>query len=278
MSTVDNSTGSTTLALLTKGAKGTMTKKTQRAMEKVGHLDVLQQSTHLIESLDESTALKKAKDALDSADENLFVLGGILDAIYTNAWHTGYDGFKDLVEDMFGMKLRKAMYLMKIYNDIVENEIPWEKVSGLGWTKLRVLSSILNLDNVDEWAERAAGMTVLQIQEFIRAMKDSEGEETDTVALEQEASTVTTLTFKVHDDQKEIVQDAIGQAKDAADTEYDGVALEYICMDYMGSTNTSAGSSGAKVTMVSLMQESSAEEVLQVFDRVFPEVSITATL
>jgi len=260
---------SSTLNLLTKQKTGT---KKEKAVE---HLDSIQRAVFLIEGLDEVSAQAKAKELLDSADESLFVFGGILDAIYTNAWHTGYEGFKEYVEEQFGMKIRKAMYLMKIYNDIVENEIPWEKVVKLGWTKLRVISGVLTLDNVDEWVERAEGMTVMQLQEYLKAMQKAE-HEGDTEGLEEEqVATVTTFQVKVHEDQRETILDAIGAAKDVSGTEFDAVALEYICMDYLGGSSADAV---AKVSLSQIMQNHSAKEVLTAFGGVFPEVKVSAEL
>ena len=50
----------------------------------------------------------------------------------------------------------------------------------------------------------------------------------------KEAATVTTITFKVHPDQKEIINQALEKAKQVIPTQVQTVALEGICQEYMG--------------------------------------------
>lgn len=84
----------------------------------------------------------------------------------------------------------------------------------------------------------------------------------------------TTMTFKLHEDQKATVREALEKAKHESGTTVDTVALEAIALDYLGS--------GSKLkaipTLKELMEIKSAEEVLQIFSEVFPNVSLEATL
>ena len=54
-----------------------------------------------------------------------------------------------------GSQGRKARYLISIYDNLVTKMIPWEKVSHLGWTKLKDLAPVLTPENVDEWVAKA---------------------------------------------------------------------------------------------------------------------------
>jgi len=254
---------STTVQLLRGNKKAT---KKDKAVE---HLDDIQKVCHIVENLDEDSAKAKATELANHVDETYFVLGGVLDVIYNNAWHTGYDTFKDYVEDVHGMKLRKALYLIQIYTDMVESGVAWEKVKSLGWSKLKVISGVITPDTVDDWVEHANNMSVRQLIEYVRGIKAKDNESEGEEALEEEdTSALTVFSVKLHEDQKETVLDAIGAAKEVAGTDYDAVALEYVCMDYLG------GNGGAKVSLVQLMQNHSSAEVLDAFEKVYPEVRI----
>ena len=268
-----NETESATVALLKKGGK----KQTKAKGGKAAELDVIQQTVNLVENLTEAKATEVAHSLLDEAESNLFTLGGVFDAIYTHAWHSGYDAFKDYIEDNFGMKIRKAMYLMKIYNDLVASEVAWEKVAKLGWTKLRIISGELTNDNVDDWVKRATAMTTLQLQEYIKGLHSGEIKEGDP---EETPSTITTMTFKVHADQKETILEAVETAKGAAETEFDAVALEMICLDYLaGSTGTGKKTKKGKTpSLKDVIKSHSIEDVLNMVEKVFPDVEISATL
>jgi hypothetical protein len=51
---------------------------------------------------------------------------------------------------------------------------------------------------------------------------------------EQGPKTITTKTFKLHPDQKELVEEMLTKAKDEGNTEFDTVALEYVAQNYIG--------------------------------------------
>ena len=49
------------------------------------------------------------------------------------------------------------------------------------------------------------------------------------------AKNVVTKTFKLHDDQKAVVDSALADARTKGSTDVDSVALELICQEYLGS-------------------------------------------
>ena len=185
----------------------------------------------------------------------------------------GTDSFKDFIYDEFKLRYSKACYLMRIYNDLVAAEIPWEKVAGIGWTKLVEVSSILSLENVDEWVGKIEGpppMTVLQVHEAVKAIKVG-SLSTSGVDPVEPSSPISTITFKVHTDQKENIAAAIAKAMGEADTEFKGVALDAICLNYL---------SGGKVSkpkpLSELFKAYEPEDVLESFAVAFPDIDVMA--
>ena len=234
--------------------------------------DLIVETVKEISALDKETALQVVPTLIDSMGFANFKLGGVLSAIQDNDWWTdsGYAKFKEFIPGEFGLHYRKALYLIKIYDALVEADIPWSKVSGLGWSKLKDLADILTPENVDEWVAKATDMTILQLQEAIKAYKAGELSADGTT--DPDSSGVTTITFTVHPDQKETIIEAIDQAKEDADTEFKGVALEAICLNFL------AGGSTKKAKTPSLkavMEKSSVEAVFEAFEAVFPDINIT---
>lgn len=237
--------------------------------------DLIVQTAHEVENLKEDKAFKMVPALLDSTAQGDFKLGGVLSVIQAQGWYMdrGYENFRGYVESECGLNYRKAMYLISIYNGLVESGVKWEQVKHLGWTKLKELSSILTSENVLDWVAKAEEMTVLQLQEYIKAQSagTSTGGDEPT---QTEAKKTTTMTFKLHEDQKQTVKEALAKAKHETGTQVDTVALEHICLDFLGGQ-----SKLAKVpTLEELMKGKSAEEVLMAFGEIFPEVELSATL
>lgn len=241
--------------------------------------DIIVKTAHEIENLKEEKAFKLVPQLLDNIDHDYFRLGGVLSVIQAQGWYMdkGFENFRAFVESSCGIQYRKAMYLVQIYNGLVESGVEWSKVGHLGWTKLKELSSILTPENVDEWVGIAENMTVLQLQEHIKAQTAgvAKGESSEKgEAVEGAAAKTTTMTFKLHEDQKQTIREALDKCKHETGTEHDSVALEHIALDYLG------GESKLKTvpTLKELMTGKTAEEVLNVFGEVFPDVTLEATL
>lgn len=270
--TDETETATSATTTLLKAAK--KTKKVGKVSENAANDWLLMTATE-IENLKENDAFSLVEKILDEQGVNDFRLGGVLAVIQENGWLEGHESFRSLCEQKFGIHYRKAMYLIQIYSDLVENQIPWDKVKNLGWTKLKEIAHILTTDNVDDWVKKATVMTVLQLQDAVKAFLNkktaTQSEEGSTVT-----STVTTLTFKLHADQKETVRHALDKAKAECNTEFDTVALENICMGYLGGSVQAAV--GAPASLKDVMAKHTFEEVLEVFEQVFPHIDLTATV
>lgn len=242
--------------------------------EAAAEVDIIVQTAKEIGNLDKETALEIVPSLIESVDFSYFKLGGVLSTIQDNNWWEGEsDTFKSFIQDNFGLHYRKAMYLINIYDGLVEADIPWAKVSGLGWTKLKELADILTKDNVDEWVEKAQSMTTLNLQAAVKAYKA--GDLSTDGTTDPDSSGVSTITFKVHPDQKETIKQAVEQAMEEASTEFKGVALEAICMNYLSGGSTKKAPTPS---LQSIMEKMDAIDVLEAFEVVFPNVNLTAEI
>ena len=215
--------------------------KSKSKAEKVANVtdtnDVLMGTAAEVEGLTQVTALEMAPELINSQGINNFKLGGVLARIQSESWWEGgeHASFKEYVEQVLGLKYRKCMYHIEAYDALVEAGVEWSDVSGIGWSKLRFIVKHITAKNAATWAKRCAKMNALELQEYVKqleakaAKKGAKGAEPTVVS-------VSSMVFKVHPDQKEIIREAVDKKKDELDTDVDAVALENLCIQYVEGT------------------------------------------
>ena len=237
----------------------------KKKVEKTGNL--ILDIAHEVESLTKTKALNLADNLSKDIDTNEFKLGGVLKLINDNSWFEGFEFFDDFVYEKYGFQGRKARYLINIYDNLVTKMIPWEKVSHLGWTKLKELAPIITPENVDEWVAKAEKLTVVELIAALKAAKPTEeGEKTAKTTDE-----VVKITFKLKPDQAEVVTQALAKAKGELHTEYDTVALENICAGYVGGTNAVS----KPFSLDEVIEATGFEPMLKRIAELFPAYDIT---
>lgn len=222
-----------------------------------------------VESLTKVKALNLADKLVESVEENYFKLGGVLKVIFENAWYEGHESFAAFVANRFGFQERKAKYLMEIYDHLVTKMIPWDKVQGLGWTKLKDLARHLTLENVDSWVEKASKLSVVELQAVLK------GDGTEKAGKSVEG-TSDSVKFKVtlKTDQNETVQSALSKAKAEVGTQFDAVALEMICTGYLAG---SVGVGAPAQSLGEMIQKAGWQATLETFATIFPGVDLEVT-
>jgi hypothetical protein len=229
--------------------------------------DLIHDTASDIENLTKVKALNEAAKLSENIEQGYFRLGGVLKVIFDNAWFEGYETFGQFVFEKFGFMERKARYLMKIYENLVNKQIPWEKVSSLGWTKLKDLAEILTPENVDEWVEKASKLTVAELQAVLKGAAASSSKASTTTTDE-----VSVIKFKLHNDQLDTITSALNKAKGEVGTEHDTVALETICSGYL------AGTVGAATSIDQWFDSLGWEATLEKFCEKFPQVDLQVTV
>lgn len=232
--------------------------------------DDLTDIVHLVENLKEKDARELVGKLAESAEFTFFKLGGVLSVIQANGWYEPYASFREYVESEHGINYRRATYWISIYNDLSAAKIPWEKVKNLGWTKLKEIAAILTPENVDHWVKIAEQQTTLQLIETVADAKKA-GEAGDTKALADQSKVVTTRTFKVHEDQKKTIDAAIAKAKEMSGVQTDTAALEFICLDFIGSAKKPA-------SLKEVLKQAGVEAAVNALGEAFPDVNFTVEM
>lgn len=262
----------------TGGALSTEVIKTLEPTDMVGGDDLIIDIVQTVENLKATEARELVVQLCEGAEFTFFKLGGVLSVIQANGWYEPYASFKDYVETERGINYRTARYWISIYNGIVESGVPWAKVKHLGWTKLKEIVPVLTLDNVDHWVALAEKQTTLQLIETVKKAQLPD----DMSEADGAAKTVTTKTFKVHDDQRATIEAALTKCREIAQTEVDTVALEYICLDYLnGFQGKPAPAGDLKSLFAGILEkhdgdgEAALGEIFKAFEQVFPKVNLT---
>lgn len=243
---------------------------TKATKTKVVNTNLIEVTAAEIEGLSKTKALKMAATLADDIENNYFKLGGVLRTIHQNSWFEGFESFDRFVYENFGFQKRKAEYLMEIYDQLVSKMIPWEKVSSLGWTKLKDLAKTLTQENVDEWVDKASKVSVIELQAMLKATLPT-GEQSST------ATTSDTMVkkFVLKNDQIETVNSALASVKAATGTDHDNVALENLCAGYLaGVTGTVHGGDDKPANLAEQMKAVGYERVLELFDQLWPEIDL----
>lgn len=262
----------------------TTTKK--KAATKKAVDDLIVNVSHEVETYEKDKAYQAVKSLAEDIEFSYFKVGGILNRINEEGWYSdeGFGKFSEFVESEFGIKRTKAMYLINIYNGLLSSGVAWEDVKDVGWSKLKEIVSVLTKQNVNSWVKRANEMTVLQLNEYVRAHKagESGGSGADD---DSGVPSVSSMTFKMHDDQKEVVAAALDKAKDESGTEHNNVALEAICTDYLAGPSkpkteaTSVDDLGEPDldALKAMMENFNYIQVLETFEKIWPDIDVAVT-
>ena len=220
-----------------------------------------------VEVLSKVQTLHRADKLVEDIDTNFFELGGVLSRINENSWFENFGDFAEFVYQKYGFKKRKADYLIQIYKDLVGKQIPWEKVSGLGWTKLKDLSPILTLENVDYWVDKAKNLTFLELKAVINASIPKEPGA-------KEPSQVIKVKLAFKEDQNAIYEAAISKGKAELGTDYPEVVVENVLAGYLGGTVVGASVAEAPAPLADQLKAMGWKDSLNLWCDTFPDVDI----
>lgn len=219
-----------------------------------------------LEGIKETEAKDLAGKLTEATDFTRFKLGGVMSTIQKKGWFGQQKSFRDYIEKERQMDYRTIMYWVAIYNNLVTSGVSWDAVKTIPWTKLKEIAKVLTTENVEEWVKLAIENTTLQLKEIVKAHLAAKSDK-DTGNV-KDTPNVSTMTFKVHEDQKGIIGAAIEKAMEVASTEHKATALERICSDYMGGTDQS---------LKARLAAAGLEKVAEALEAAFPEYEFEAT-
>ncbi len=228
-----------------------------------------------IEGLKVEEVLNTARELADVAERDNFKLGGLLDRIHDEELYksAGYEQFEDYVFDTFGFRRSKGLHLIQIYNVLVELEIPWEQARDVQWCKLRLLAKagVMSKKNCEKWLEVARTKSVTELADLIRrVLEKKNGSDSPS---ETQTSETKTMSFKVHEDQIENIEDALEKAMEQSNTKAKAVGLYYVCTSFLhGGKVVVKKQSG----LVESLRDLGPDDAVKTLAKALPEYHITA--
>lgn len=222
-------------------------KKKAKAKAEVAQVDEVAEVSEVTEeavsldNLDDSKALQIAKMLTNRIQRTFWDLGGILSYIRNNQSYKKvevngefpYDqkeGFAQYVFDELGIRYRKAMYYIEIYEAFAPLGVDVESVLSLGWAKAKELTKVVDGDSVEDWVEMANNMGREDLKAEIKSRTVNASDEINP----SQKSKLTSITFKVFDDQANVVGEALAKARDELDADCtDSEAFTHILTEWL---------------------------------------------
>jgi hypothetical protein len=217
--------------------------------------EALSDTVYMIENLSKEKAYEQAKAASDIRAYGAFHFGGVLLIIKQSEWYQdyGFSSFSEFVNDDFGISKSTAYDYMGIYHNLVKSGVSWEEIKHLGWTKIRLIAKYMSQGNLDEWIEIADSKNAMELRDFVRqslgkkqdelisdppklsTQVETDKEGADLVSIGLAESIPVKVIYHLFPGQVVIVDEAVNLAMDEAGTAHKNVALEFICIHYLGS-------------------------------------------
>jgi len=253
--------------------------------------DVIFTTAQDVENLTAAKAFSMVDDLSNDIEQNSFKLGGVLSVVQRKCeedaeeWLAGSKSFKDLCNEKFAIHHRKAYYLISIYTNLVEKEIPYSAVAGLGWSKISRIAPVITLKNVEGWVKKAKAMSFLSLEE---AVKKALAKGSAATGGEGSDVTYSSMNFKLADEQKKVVKEALAKCKTETNTEYDSVALTNLATGYLGgSVNITTEGAAAPAKPLTKKQKKEAfkamaidlglDDAVEMMGEAFPDANIEVT-
>jgi len=204
----------------------------------------------------------------------------------------GYDNLREFLHAETTMDYRKGVQLIKNFNTVKELGIEAEDLKGVTWAALRHIVPVLTKDNHKEWLDAARNTThITLIEQVYKEKAKNAGALPAAPATEggsvPEAQKLTSKVFNVYPDQNANITAALDKAKNSANVDSMGAALDIIATAYTGSPASDATvgavlpdvSEKGLTNVFSKMKKDGPEDVimdiLNAIGAVWPEVEIT---
>jgi len=166
------------------------------------------------------------KTCLANISENWANFSIIASEVYRSeefkSW--GYESFQDFVQAELGLKYRSAMYRVQVGDSLIQHNLQPEDLAQIGWTKFEKVSSMISKDmkrkDIQALLKKAKGMTVRELADFVETKTQ------DTKV----TRTKTTLSFRLTNEQADVVNEALKKGMEMAATDNQSVGLEYVAL------------------------------------------------
>lgn len=172
---------------------------------------------------------KQLRDLNSEVEKNYLVIAELMHTVRNGELYAtwGFNTFEQYSDDELGIQKRKAYYLTDVWQMVKDFRLPKAKVQKIGWTKMRELKGVIDVENAKEILALAAKLSHRQLKEEI--FKKYTRKDTKNRTL----PTLTTMTFKMQSDESSILTDGLEQAKALIESDNNVTALVHIVQSWL---------------------------------------------
>lgn len=241
-------------------------------------------------SKEDNEIRSKAKKWSETADAAYVNLAGCLHDIrygkreipLYRKW--GFNTFREYVEGELAFSLRKAEYLINVWEHYVVKLGHYgtdvlDKVQHLGFTKLRECIGIFDdKEKVDEVVKKVEGLSIRKVIELKQSAElttseskkssdeSSSDKSPDELEIDETPAKTTKMSFKLYPDQIKEVNSALELAGARGNTQCNNQKLLYISREFLSSHSTGDGKN-AKVEACKLLERQHGVKLLAIDPR-----------
>jgi len=182
-----------------------------------------------------------------------------------------YKNFRHYIEAAHGIRYYKAMRAAQIYRKLLDLNLPWSELESFGWSKVLSLLDVVTQENIKQWIANANAMNCHSLKALVEAEKHNGEADTG-----QMPKTITTKTFKLHADQKELIEDVLLKVGEVTGSDVDSVNLEAVFQSYLSGGGMYADVSDAMAYAAKHADDPLAfvEKQVATLQHLFPQLNI----
>ena len=209
-------------------------------------------------------------------DESYFEMAGVLYNVYNKKLYIdwGHKDFEDYCNSELDFSLRKAQYLISIWYYFgvqVADETVLAKVAGLGWSKVKELVNVVTPSNVDDWVEKAARLSAVELKDLTREVLSGSVESGEEPS--EPSEKLHTIQFKLYDEQYKSVIDALKNAGELGKSSKPSHQLSLMALAYLSQVAPASGATRSETISVQLKSLADTMDLdLVVIDRKTNEI------
>lgn len=172
---------------------------------------------------------KQLRDLNSEVEKNYLVIAELMHTVRNSELYAGwgFNTFEEYADKDLSIAKRKAYYLTDVWQMVKDFRLSKPKVQKIGWTKMRELKGIIDVENAKEILDLASKLSHRQLKEEL--FKKYSRKDTKNRSL----PTLTTMTFKLQTDENSIIADGLEQAKALLETDNNVVALVHIVQSWL---------------------------------------------
>ena len=176
---------------------------------------------------------KEIKVDLANERESWYKVAVNLSEIYHSGMYVGwgFDKFELYAETDLDLNYRTAMYRVQMGDAILATGVTKAQLAGIGWTKFKEMSSLLNSETSPEELKKiledTKDLTFRETQDYVKAKRLKKEIVSQTVKFQ----------FSFIDEQAELVNEVLDTVCALIDTENKNLALEYVLTEWQMNHN-----------------------------------------